>query len=82
MTKKNYCYTSVPEIENGYFNNRWRLAKVIENEPGYYPYGKNHPNRLDSYVGTSDYIDSLVKTFNKRLKISDERALTIVASTY
>ena len=36
--EKKYCYTPVKENEN------YRVAKVIENEDGYYPLGKANPN--------------------------------------
>ena len=37
-----YCYIRVPEITNGKYLGKWRLARAYENESGYYPYGKQN----------------------------------------
>ena len=74
-----HCYTPVHDEEQGY-----RVAKVTYNEVGYQPLGKanpNDPHELDKFVGTYDYAKSICDTWNKRLGISSEEELRIVASS-
>jgi len=79
-----YCYIKVPEITNGRFLGKWRLARAYENESGYYPYGKQNkddPLEVDKFVGTSDQITSIVNRWNDKLGITKQRAFEIEAST-
>ena len=79
-----YCYIKVPEIINGEFHNQWRMARVYENESGYYPLGKkdkNDPSEFDKFVGSSDYVDTIVNLWNKKIGVTKQRAFEIEAST-
>ena len=85
MTNKNYCYIKVPETVNGEFHDQWRLARVYENESGYYPYGKQNkddPLEFDKFVGSADYVDAIVNAWNKRLGITKDRADQIKSTTF
>lgn len=84
MTNKNYCYIKVPETVNGEFHDQWRLARVYENESGYYPYGKQNkddPLEFDKFIGSSDYVDAIVNAWNDEIGVTKQRALEIEAST-
>ena len=79
-----YCESRVPEITNGKYLGKWRLARAYENESGYYPYGKQNkddPLEVDKFVGTSDQITSIVNRWNDRIGVTKERAFEIEAST-
>ena len=79
-----YCYIKVPEITNGQYLGKWRLARAYENESGYYPYGKQNkddPLEVDKFVRTSDQITSIVNRWNDRIGVTKERAFEIEAST-
>jgi uncharacterized protein YktA (UPF0223 family) len=79
-----YCYIRVPEITNGKYLGKWRLARAYENESGYYPYGKQNkddPLEVDKFVGTSDQITSIVNRWNDRIGVTKQRAFEIEAST-
>ncbi len=85
MTNKNYCYIKVPETVNGEFHDQWRLARVYENESGYYPYGKQNkddPLEFDKFVGSVDYVDAIVNAWNERLGITKDRADQIKSTTF
>ena len=85
MTNKNYCYIKVPETVNGEFHDQWRLARVYENESGYYPYGKQNkddPLEFDKFVGSADYVDAIVNAWNERLGITKDRAAQIKSTTF
>tara|TARA_R100001086_G_C11731665_1_gene229882 strand:- start:413 stop:670 length:258 start_codon:yes stop_codon:yes gene_type:complete len=85
MTNKNYCYIKVPETVNGEFHDQWRLARVYENESGYYPYGKQNkddPLEFDKFVGSADYVDAIVNAWNERLGITKDRADQIKLTTF
>lgn len=85
MTNKNYCYIKVPETVNGEFHDQWRLARVYENESGYYPYGKQNkddPLEFDKFVGSADYVDAIVNAWNERLGITKDRADKIKSTTF
>jgi|TARA_B100000131_G_C17595250_1_gene401025 hypothetical protein len=85
MTNKNYCYIKVPETVNGEFHDQWRLARVYENESGYYPYGKQNkddPLEFDKFVGSADYVDAIVNAWNERLGITKDRADQIKSTTF
>jgi hypothetical protein len=79
-----YCYIKVPEITDGKYLGKWRLARVYENVSGYYTYGKQNkddPLEVNKFIGTSDYIDSIVNRWNDRINITKQRAFEIEAST-
>jgi len=79
-----YCYIKVPEITNGRFLGKWRLARAYESVSGYYPYGKQNkddPSEFDKFVGSSDYVDAIVNRWNDNLGITKQRAFEIEAST-
>ena len=79
-----YCYIKVPEITDGKYLGKWRLAKAYECVSGYYPYGKQNkddPLEVDKFVGTSDQITSIVNRWNAKLGITKQRAFEIEAST-
>jgi len=79
-----YCYIKVPEITDGKYLGKWRLAKAYENVSGYYIYGKqkkDDPLEVDKFIGTSDYIDSIVNRWNDKISITKQRAFEIEAST-
>ena len=80
-TEDKHCYTPVKEEgQRGIY----RVAKVTWNQGGYQPLGKanpNDPHELDKFVGTYDYAKSICDTWNKRLGISSEEELRIVASS-
>ena len=85
MTNKNYCYIKVPETVNGEFHDQWRLARVYENESGYYPYDKQNkddPLEFDKFVGSADYVDAIVNAWNERLGITKDRADQIKSTTF
>ena len=85
MTNKNYSYIKVPETVNGEFHDQWRLARVYENESGYYPYGKQNkddPLEFDKFVGSADYVDAIVNAWNERLGITKDRADQIKSTTF
>ena len=78
-TKEKYCFTPVNQGNEDY-----RVAKVIENKSGYYTFGKanpNDPHELDKFIGNYDYAKSICDAWNKRLGISSEEELRIVASS-
>tara|TARA_R100001086_G_scaffold202596_1_gene118731 strand:- start:243 stop:548 length:306 start_codon:yes stop_codon:yes gene_type:complete len=79
-----YCYIKVPELTDGQFLDKWRLARVYENVSGYYPYGKKNKDDLleiDKFVGSADYVDAIVNAWNEKLGITEQRAFEIEAST-
>tara|TARA_Y100001937_G_scaffold15084_1_gene20556 strand:+ start:668 stop:970 length:303 start_codon:yes stop_codon:yes gene_type:complete len=81
----NYCYIKVPELTDGQFLDKWRLARVYENVSGYYPYGKQNkddPLEFDKFVGSADYVDAIVNAWNKRLGITKTRADQIESTTF
>ena len=74
-----YCFTDVTD------GNKFRVAKIIENEKGYYPLGKakpNDPHELDKYVGDEDHIRAVVDNMNKHLGIDKEAEREIKVSTF
>lgn len=75
----NYCFTDVPEE-----NNQFRVAKIVENESGYYPLTKanpNDPHEIDKYVGDENHVRAVVDTMNKHLGVDSDREWEIKFST-
>ena len=75
----NYCFTDVPEEDN-----KFRVAKIVENESGYYPLGKanpNDPHEIDKYVGDENHVRAVVDTMNKHLGVDKDREWEIKFST-
>ncbi len=80
-----YCYIKVPEITDGQYLGKWRLARAYENEYGYYPYGKQNkddPLEFDKFVGSADYVDAIVNAWNERIGITKTRADQIKSTTF
>lgn len=74
----NYCFTDVVE------GNRYRVAKIVENESGYSPLGKakpNDPHELDKWVGDKEEVRAKVKMMNKHLDVNEDREREIRFST-
>ena len=74
-----YCFTDVPEE-----GNKFRVAKIVENESGYYPLGKanpNDPHEIDKYVGDENHVRAVVDTMNKHLGVDKDREWEIKFST-
>ena len=75
----NYCFTDVPEE-----NNQFRVAKIVENESGYYPLTKanpHDPHESDKYVGDENHVRAVVDTMNKHLGVDSDREWEIKFST-
>ena len=75
---KNYCFTDVVD------GNQFRVAKIIENESGYYPLVKRNnddPHELDKYIGNQDEVRAKVDLMNKHLGVDKDREWEIKAST-
>ena len=73
-----YCFTDVVE------GNRYRVAKIVENESGYSPLGKSKPNdphELDKWVGDKEEVRAKVNMMNKHLDIDEDRERQIKVST-
>jgi len=67
---KRHCYTVVDDSE---IKNNYRVAKVFENESGYYPLGKSKPDNteLDKFVSDDrKHIQSICDSWNERLSLS------------
>ena len=79
MTKeKKYCYTPVKENEN------YRVAKIIENEDGYYPLGKinpDDPHELDKFVGGYNHVRAICTLWNKHIDVDEKEENRIVWSS-
>ena len=74
----NYCFTDVVD------GNQFRVAKIIENESGYYPLGKRNnddPHELDKFIGSEEHVRAIVDTMNKDLGVDKDREWKIKAST-
>ena len=54
-----YCYIKVPEITNGQYLGKWRLARAYENESGYYPYGKQNKDDPLEFDSLSEHLTKL-----------------------
>jgi len=77
MTK--YAFTDVPEE-----NNKFRVAKIVENEAGYYPLTKanpDDPHEIDKYVGDKNHVRAVVNAMNKHLGVDSDREWEIKFST-
>ena len=75
----NYCFTDVPEE-----GNKFRVAKIIENESGYYPLTKanpNDPHEIDKFVGDENHVRSIVDNWNKEIGVDSDREWEIKFST-
>ena len=75
----NYCFTDVPEE-----GNKFRVAKIVENESGYYPLVKakpDDPHELDKWVGDKEEVRAKVNMMNKHLDIDEDREREIRFST-
>tara|TARA_E500000305_G_C3875280_1_gene167064 strand:+ start:138 stop:386 length:249 start_codon:yes stop_codon:yes gene_type:complete len=77
--KQKYCFTKVPELTaDGMFKDKWRVAKVVENEPGYTPLGTKDPY---FFVGSAEYVEKIVNAWNEKLGVNLDREQEIVIST-
>ena len=79
--KMRHCFTVVSDSE---LENNYRVAKVIENESGYYPLVKRNnddPHELDKYIGSQDEVRAKVDLMNKHLGVDKDREWEIKAST-
>jgi hypothetical protein len=77
-TEKKHCFTPVKENKN------YRVAKVIENEDGYYPLGKanpNDPHELDKFVGDYNHVRNICNTWNKHMEVDAKEEERIVWSS-
>ncbi|MGI9571728.1 MAG: hypothetical protein ACR2L5_00240 [Candidatus Actinomarinaceae bacterium] len=75
---KNYAFTDVRD------GNQYRVAKIVENESGYYPLGKANPddlNELDKFVGDRDHIRVVVDNMNRHMGVDVDREWEIKLST-
>ena len=74
-----YCFTDVVE------GNRYRVAKIVENESGYFPMGKanpDDPHEMDKFVFKSkDQVRSVVDNMNEHLGVNKDREREIKFST-
>ena len=74
-----YCFTDVVE------GNRYRVAKIVENESGYSPLGKanpDDPHEMDKFVFKSkDQVRSVVDNMNDHLGVNKDRERQIKVST-
>ena len=74
-----YCFTDVVE------GNRYRVAKIVENESGYSPLGKanpDDPHEMDKFVFKSkDQVRSVVDNMNDHLGVNKDRERQIKGST-
>ena len=74
-----YCFTDVVE------GNRYRVAKIVENESGYSPLGKanpDDPHEMDKFVFKSkDQVRSVVDNMNEHLGVNKDRERQIKVST-
>jgi hypothetical protein len=78
----NYCFTDVPE--GTYKDNKFRVAKIVENETGYYPLGKanpDDPHEMDKFVGDRDHVRAIVDEWNESINVSKDREREIAIST-
>ena len=75
----NYCFTDVVE------GNRYRVAKIVENESGYSPLGKanpDDPHEMDKFVFKSlDQVRSVVNNMKENLGVNKHREVEIKLST-
>jgi|TARA_R100000734_G_scaffold4324_1_gene3786 hypothetical protein len=74
-----YCFTDVVE------GNRYRVAKIVENESGYSPLGKanpDDPHEMDKFVfKNKDQVRSVVDNMNEHLGVNKDRERQIKVST-
>ena len=76
-----HCFTVVSDSE---LENNYRVAKVIENESGYYPLGKSKVDNheLDKFVSDDiDHIQRICDRFNKPLNLSQQDIDDIIFSS-
>jgi len=75
----NYCFTDVME------GNKYRVAKITENESGYSPLNKmnkNDPHELDKFAfKNKKEVRIVVDNMNSRLGINEDREQEIKFST-
>ena len=74
-----YCFTDVID------GNQFRVAKLIENDKGYYPLTKanpDDPHELDKFVGDQDHVRAIVDNFNKRLGVDRDTEMESKFSTF
>ena len=73
-----YAFTDVRD------GSQYRVAKIVENESGYYPLGKatpDDPHELDKFVGDRDHIRVVVDNMNKHMGVDKETERKIRLST-
>ena len=74
----NYCFTDVRD------GTQYRVAKIVENESGYSPLGKDKPDdphELDKWVGDKEEVRAKVNMMNKHLDVNEDREREIRFST-
>ena len=80
MTNKiKHCFTMINEGDD-----KFRVVKIIYKQSGYYALGKinpDDPTELDKFVGDFTYVENICENWNKRLGISAEEEMEIVASS-
>tara|TARA_R100001509_G_C4730143_1_gene169591 strand:+ start:82 stop:354 length:273 start_codon:yes stop_codon:yes gene_type:complete len=81
--KNRFCFTTVADGDAK--RDGLRVAKVVENESGYYPLGKQNPNdphELDKWFSyDADHIVKLVKSMNKNMGHTQQDVDDIVFSS-
>ena len=79
--KMRHCFTVVSDSE---LENNYRVAKVIENESGYYPLGKSKVDNweLDKFVSDDkEHIQRICDQFNKPLNLTQQDIDDIIFSS-
>ena len=81
--KNRFCFTTIADGDAK--RDGLRVAKVIENERGYYPLGKQNPNdphELDKWFSyDADHIVKLVKSMNENMGHTQQDVDDIVFSS-
>lgn len=75
----NFCFTDVPEE-----NDQFRVAKIVENEHGYYPLTKanpNDPHEIDKFIGSAKHVRAIVDNWNKEIGVDSDREWEIKFTT-
>ena len=75
----NFCFTDVPEE-----NEQFRVAKIVENEHGYYPLTKanlNDPHEIDKFIGSAMHVRAIVDKWNKEIGVDSDREWEIKFTT-
>tara|TARA_R100001163_G_C5022720_1_gene165102 strand:+ start:543 stop:812 length:270 start_codon:yes stop_codon:yes gene_type:complete len=78
-----YCFTLVHDGLTKW-EDKFRVAKVIEDEVGYYPLGKKDPGdptELDKFSGSYDDMLNVCEFMNSKLNLSEEEKDKIILSS-